>query len=351
MVSLNDFQSCDSRVAEIFKLKQTPRESFEFRTPAHVSFLDAFVSLIMGRCSFSNKTASIEVRENSSMKIKIYGCESLGVRSLACRVETSTHNVFIDPGVALAPNRYKLPPHPVEMKRAQEVQAAIQADLADVTHVVFSHYHGDHHPMVEADPSQLSAHTVASSLKSVPIYSKSLEGLSKNQKRRRSALEQLLDTSFTDADGTHTEPLTFSEAVWHGEAETHLGKVIMTQVKQGSESFVHGSDIQLLHDQAVEILCHWKPDVVFFSGPPLYILRSPKKLEATKAEVLPRIERIANACGTVIIDHHLLRNKESEAWLDELANQYPNITCAADFINQPRQLLECERKKLYQDQP
>ena len=46
------------------------------------------------------------------MKIKPVASDSMGTRSMATYVETKDVKIFIDPGVALGPSRYGLPPHP-----------------------------------------------------------------------------------------------------------------------------------------------------------------------------------------------------------------------------------------------
>ena len=122
----------------------------------------------------------------------------------------------------------------------------------------------------------------------------------------------------------------------------------MVKLTTSHKTFVHGSDIQLLDDQAVEIICRWQPDIVFFAGPPLYLFEHRRDIEEKARE---RLVRLSSACGTVVVDHHLLRSRGGEAWLDSISQQkeYQNICCAADFISNPRALLEADRKILYND--
>jgi len=49
------------------------------------------------------------------MRIVPLSFDSLGARSMATYVETRDVKIFIDPGVSLAPSRYGLPPHEVEI--------------------------------------------------------------------------------------------------------------------------------------------------------------------------------------------------------------------------------------------
>ena len=51
--------------------------------------------------------------------------ESLGVRSMAVYVETSTIRVLLDAGVSLAPKRYGLLPHPAEFEALKEARGRL----------------------------------------------------------------------------------------------------------------------------------------------------------------------------------------------------------------------------------
>jgi predicted metallo-beta-lactamase superfamily hydrolase len=270
----------------------------------------------------------------------------MGVRSMACMVEAEAEGmkVVIDPGTALGPRRFRLRPHPVEQEAAQRVQKLLQHELADATHVVITHFHGDHHPMVEADTSQLKAGEVLPLLRKVELLAKSSRGVSRRQKYRRRLLEQLLGKAITEADGACFGALTFSDPVPHGERDSKSGAVTMLKLSAGSTTFVHGSDIQLLDDRAVEIICQWKPDIVFIAGPPLYIFGNREEVLTAASR---RLSLLASACGTVILDHHIMRSREGEAWVDGLSQIHGNICCAADFVKQPRTLLEADRKILY----
>ncbi|RLG69602.1 MAG: hypothetical protein DRO07_01990, partial [Candidatus Iainarchaeum archaeon] len=77
------------------------------------------------------------------MKILPIAFDSMGTRSMCTFVKTRDVKILIDPGVALGPSRYGLPPHPIEIKRREEhwqaiVKYAMQADVLIVTH-----YHYD----------------------------------------------------------------------------------------------------------------------------------------------------------------------------------------------------------------
>jgi len=90
------------------------------------------------------------------MRLAVLSAESLGARGLCCRVETADRVIVIDPGVALGAWRHRLPPHPVQIAAGDANRRRIVEALDDATDVVFSHFHGDHVPLRDANPYQLA---------------------------------------------------------------------------------------------------------------------------------------------------------------------------------------------------
>jgi predicted metallo-beta-lactamase superfamily hydrolase len=278
------------------------------------------------------------------MMVRIIGSESLGVRSLSCVVETAGRRIVIDPGVALAPQRAGLGPHRTELEAAEAVRRRLRNELAAATHVVITHFHGDHHPMVEADPSQLAARDVTASLRETEILAIGKLPLSKRQVHRRYLFQQAAGRRLPPAEGTSPPGFRFSPPMPHGEPETRSGSVMMVLVEEQEERFAHASDIQLLDDGPVHLLCDWQPTLLLVSGPPHYmLLQRPAAIDAARRRLLT----LAASCGQVIVDHHLLRSREGERWLDEVRTDAPNVCCAADFEGRERTLLEADRKKLW----
>jgi hypothetical protein len=105
-----------------------------------------------------------------------------------------------------------------------------------------------------------------------------LRGWSKNghesrpeMRRRFHDLQELTGDNLRVVEGRTEGPLSFSPPVPHGEANTHLGTVMMTRIELEDRVFVHASDIQLLDTEAVDQIIRWQPDIVFTTGPPLYL--------------------------------------------------------------------------------
>ena len=89
------------------------------------------------------------------MDIEILSAESLGVRGLCCNVKTRQRNILIDPGFALGYMRHKLLPHPRQVAMAEKARHRIINLWKKATDIVVSHFHGDHVPLIGANPYQL----------------------------------------------------------------------------------------------------------------------------------------------------------------------------------------------------
>jgi predicted metallo-beta-lactamase superfamily hydrolase len=282
------------------------------------------------------------------MQIDILGCESFGARSLACAVKTRERMILIDPGVALARLRHGLLPHPAEVAAALRIRKKILAEFEGTTDIVISHYHGDHMPMKAEDPYQLPVETLPP-LEGIRFWCKGPEKISGLSGRRRKELSHFLGFSLPASEGMSSDGISFSTPVPHGTKDKGFGTVMMTRISEGDEVFVHSSDIQLLDREAVLEILAWKPTIVFTSGPPLYL--SQHVPEASK-EAFENALLLAENVDTLILDHHLLRSLEGYSWLKELAKQVENrVLCAAEFMGKAPELLEAQRKTLYEKLP
>ena len=281
------------------------------------------------------------------MKIEILGTESLGVRGLCCFVTTENQKILIDPGIALGYTRYKLLPHPFQVAVDEKIQKKIIKAWSKATDIVISHFHGDHVPLVHANPYQLNIEKIVSLNPKAKLWAK-LSHLSPTEKKRADSLSLTLDRNLIPAEEKEQKVLHFSKAVPHGKADNNLETVMMTKIEEDCV-FVHASDIQLLNNESVSQIVSWKPDVVLASGPPLY-LSILSKDQIRKAWY--NASRLSEKVDTLIIDHHLLRDDTGIQWLRKLSSKSnKNILCGADFMNKPRMLLEAQRKHLYEQMP
>jgi uncharacterized protein len=281
--------------------------------------------------------------------IEIIGAESLGVRSLCCRVTLSDRRIVIDPGVALGYRRSGLLPHPFQVDVGRGVREKILRALQGATDVVFSHFHGDHVPLAKANPYQLAIRDLPENFSRLQCWSKSGDGLSAGMKKRFDDLADLLGDRMRMAEGRSQGPLTFSRSVPHGAAGGTMGTVMMTRIVMGRRVFVHASDIQLLDGETVDRVIDWRPELLLAAGPPLYLERLS---DAERETAWENALRLATSIDAVILDHHLMRSEEGALWLDALsAAAGRKVYCAADFMRRPRQLLEAHRADLYDRMP
>jgi predicted metallo-beta-lactamase superfamily hydrolase len=283
------------------------------------------------------------------MHIEIIATESLGVRGLCCEIEIKKRKILIDPGIALGYKRYGLLPHPFQVAVGGVIRKRIISALTNATDLVISHYHGDHIPLVDANPYQLKAEKATNLPKDIRIWAKGLTGLSPNMRNRAYSLSVLLNKNLPNSEGKSDGSIAFSKAMPHGQTNNRFGEVMMTKITDAGQVFVHASDIQLLDREAVLQILDWHPDIVLASGPPLYLprLSGEKKRIAWENSLC-----LSRAVNTLILDHHIIRSEEGIIWLKHLSYETgKRVVCAADFMKKPRLLLEAWRKQLYKDMP
>lgn len=289
------------------------------------------------------------MQANPGVGIEIIAAESLGVRGLCCKVDIGHRCIVIDPGLALGYLRHGLLPHPLQVAIGEQVRESILAAMEHATDVVFSHYHGDHVPLAEANPYQLSIQDLTSGFQRLRGWSLSPQGSSPKIVKRFQELKKLLGGNMQIANGRCDGPLSFSQAVPHGKSDSRFGTVMMTRIDTGRTVFVHASDIQLLDEQTVDRIIRWRPDIVLAAGPPLYLeqLSGEQRRQAWN-----NASRLAHSVDTLILDHHLLRSVSGLSWLDDLSSLVgKRVYCAADFESVNRKLFEARRQELYQAMP
>jgi hypothetical protein len=282
------------------------------------------------------------------VKIEVLGTESLGVRGLSCVVEAEVRTIVIDPGVALGYLRRGKLPHPHQVAVGAEVREKIVEALGRASDVVISHYHGDHIPLADANPYQLSLDRVPP-LDGVRLWCKGSHDLSELSVQRWIDLSRFAGRILPDAEERTDGPISFSSPVPHGPRGSRLGTVMMTRIQEGDEVFVHASDIQLLNEEAISIIIEWQPTVVLASGPPLYLSRLSPDLRKAAWE---NGKALAEEVETLILDHHLLRSVSGYRWMERLSETSNNrVTCAARFMGTEPRLLEAKRDRLYAEMP
>lgn len=277
------------------------------------------------------------------MKIVPLAAESLGVRSMATYVECGQARILIDPGAALGPKRYNLPPADEEWEAFRRANDRIAGYAARAVMVCVSHYHQDH---FWYDPGIYAGRTV---------WAKNPRRMiDPGQERHAQVLwagikaRCLLDSAegksydFPDAAVKASPPLA------HGAEGSGFGYVVALTVTEKTDGFrfVHASDVQgPISPVATAYLIREKPHLLYLSGPPSYI--EAQIGTSVVEQGIDNLLRIIEATGCrVIMDHYALRDLHWEERFRRLWETEKVVT-AAGYLGRSDELLEANRSRLW----
>lgn len=301
------------------------------------------------------------------IKVIPLAAESFGVRSMCTLVKTPDAKILLDAGVSLSPNRFGLPPHPIEFQTIVRLRKQI-AEAANKTEIVtISHYHFDHHTpsfedwLVNWTEAKETAKQIYADKR--VLLKNPREKINPSQRHRAwlfhktggkhaKTLENADGKMFKVGIGT---TLQFSEPVTHGPENAALGWVIMTQVNYEEETFMFAPDVQgPMSNHALELIKAAKPDVVMVGGPPFYL----GGFKVGETQLLQGLRNLASLSETIpltILEHHALRD---ETWRERVEQVYKaanerghEVKTAAQFAGLENDFLESRRKQLYEEMP
>jgi len=286
------------------------------------------------------------------MKITPLASESLGVRSLAVYVEVGKRGILIDPGVALGPKRYSLPPANAELEALARSREKIQAYAEKADIITISHYHYDHHtPFFEG------LYESSSPERAKEIYEGKIllikhprENINFSQRKRAWAFlknAEPIAKRIEYADGRLFDfgdfIMEFSPAVPHGSEGTKLGFVLMVMIDDGTKRMIHASDTQFLNRTSVEWIIKQVPDLIIGDGPPTY-LEGYRVKDAWTTGRKNLNEVIKETGAKIILDHHLIRDKRYPKFFEELEKEPLTF---ARFLKNEDKPLEAYRRELH----
>ena len=284
------------------------------------------------------------------MRVVPLASESLGVRSLATFVEASGFGILIDPGVALGPKRYGLPPARIEIETLERMRKKIQAYARRADVVTISHYHYDHHTPFFEGLYESSGEAYAREIYEgkLLLIKHPTENINFSQKKRAWAFlknAELIAKTIEFADGRSFDlgglMLEFSPAVPHGREGSKLGFVVMTLIDDGYR-LIHASDIQLLNRKAVEWIISKNPDLLITGGPPTYL--GPRAAGSWEEGIRNLNEIIRETNAEVILDHHVVRDKRYPRFFEELEKTPKTFASYMKVEDRP---LEAYRRELH----
>lgn len=283
------------------------------------------------------------------MEIIPIAFDSMGVRSMATFVKTNDVPVLIDPGVSLAPKRYRLPPHRIEIERMNQKWKEIKEMMKKAEVAVITHYHYDHHDSNEVE--------IFSGKRLLLKHPK--EKINKSQMgRAKFFLDQLksVDVEIDYCDGKSYEfdntVIEISDPVFHG-ADSRLGFVVEVYVDDGKDSFLFSSDVEGPNNaEQLAFMLEKSAQVVFVDGPMTYMLgyRFSQKSFQNSIENLKKLIAETDV-KTLVLDHHLTRDLN---WREKMQEVFKageeagvKVQSAAEFAGVEEELLEARRAELY----
>jgi len=287
-----------------------------------------------------------------AVRARVIAADSMGVRSLATVVEAGGLVVGLDLGASLAPRRYGLPPHEVELARLEEALGEAREWLSQAHVAVVTHYHYDHY--LRREPGLYAGKLL--------LVKHPREAINVSQRIRAhrflkavgdSARVEPADSRSFEVDGVRLE---FSPPVWHGAPGSRVGRVLMVRILYDGESVVFTSDVQGPADpEALGVLESWaspRPRLLVLGGPPTYFAgyKVPvKDVEAGLAGMLEVIRRVRPE--TLVYDHHLLRDagyvERVRVHLEEARRLGVRMVTAAEYMGRPVEQLEARRRELW----
>jgi len=285
------------------------------------------------------------------MEIKLLAFDSLGVRSQSTFIQTKDVIIHIDPAAALAPRRFGLPPHRIEIDKLHELAEVIADHLRDAELVIITHYHYDHH-----DPNRLIPIEL---YKGKEVYIKHpTEKINISQRIRASRFLKMIrqyardikvaDSNVVVKGGTVVK---FSEPVPHG-VNDRLGYVVEVSVRSGEGSLVYTSDVEgpVLENQ-LRFIVNEKPELAIIDGPLTYMLGYRFSYDDLNKAIRNLKKIVSSGVKTIILDHHLVRDPNYVERISEVLDYARTfkvkVLTAAEYMGKPVNVLEVKRKELY----
>lgn len=283
------------------------------------------------------------------------GFDSMGTRGMATVVEVDGFKIFIDPGVNIAPRRYGLPPHPLELEALEKHLEEIRGETIDSNVLIITHYHRDHYLYRDGESQYYRGKVLLIKDPYRDInYSQKIRAyrlLNKMGVKSVASRVEFADNryySFGDVK------IRFSKPLPHGVRGSKLGYTLAVSVETPHGVIVHGSDVQGPMDrEALEEILRFDPDVLIISGPPTYfegLKVSTEDIGEGLRNMLELAERVKEG-STIVVDHHLLRDLNYYDKVKHIAEacieRNVKFKTAAEFMGFEVKQLEAKRRELW----
>ncbi len=265
-------------------------------------------------------------------------------------VETPDVKIIIDPGVALAPNRFGLPPHQIEIEQMGKAAERIADKGMEADVIVISHYHYDHYDPGEVIPLDVYKGKVV-------LVKDPSNDINKSQRDFRAPLflgmikgrASRIDVADGKSFAFGKTAVAFSNAVFHGR-NSALGYVVQTMVESEGMRMVHTSDVEgPIHEEQASFLLGKKPDLAIIDGPMTYMLGYRASKDEVDSAIRNLKQILSSGVKEAVIDHHFLRDLRYRDYIQTIAEGagMGKILTAAEYMGKPDEPLEARRRELY----
>lgn len=289
----------------------------------------------------------MEMKLLKNIRILPIASDSMGVRSMACAIETPDLKILLDPGCTLGPHKEFKIPHPLEWQKNRFftqniINYAQQADLLFV-----SHFHQDH--FKSPFPDYFYLHTdpeIANEIyRNKIIIHKSIDDLRHFQHERALKLQTLWKKvakkiikieNGNEPIYSQGSTLIFSMLEFHhSKPETHLGKIQPLRIQMDTEEIWFFSDVhgfifpddrkKILnelernfgaYDKQNQSLTAVKNRILIFGGAPLHFLNKPKIMAELRSFYIALFQYFDG----ILCDHHPYRSSDISKWTNLMQN-------------------------------
>jgi len=264
--------------------------------------------------------------------LRLLSSDSLGVRSFSIFVDTGEEKIIIDPGLDIAPLRFDLPPHPLEIERFYELKSRIIQYLGMAEVIIISHFHHDHFTR-ELVPMYMGKRLI------MKDPQRNINFMQK--KRAREITDMIKDYEIADGREFRFKggSIKFSRPLPHG---TTPAVVLSTFIETDRFKLLHTSDISgPIEEKAMRFILEMKPDILILDGPALYINKKYRDTFLKNMDIV--FEKLPDV--KLVIDHHTTRDP---GWRNELASISKKAITFAGYNGLEDQPLEGMRKTLWE---
>ena len=264
--------------------------------------------------------------------LRLLSSDSLGVRSFSIFVDTGEEKIIIDPGLDIAPLRFDLPPHPLEIERFYELKSRIIQYLGMAEVIIISHFHHDHFTR-ELVPMYMGKRLI------MKDPQRNINFMQK--KRAREITDMIKDYEIADGREFRFKggSIKFSRPLPHG---TTPAVVLSTFIETDRFKLLHTSDISgPIEEKAMRFILEMKPDILILDGPALYINKKYRDTFLKNMDIV--FEKLPDV--KLVIDHHTTRDP---GWRKELASISKKAITFAGYNGLEDQPLEGMRKTLWE---